>query len=312
MPDWTEGKILELITNKIEESLRLDYKRCASLLQKSGKSNRDKEMTELSRDVSSFANAAGGMIIYGVIENEHLPQELDEGFDPQEVSKEWLEDVITSRIDRTVDGVLIHPVRLDLTYPGRYAYVVEIPQSSTIHQAYDKRYYRRRNFKAEPMEDYEIREGLSRSKYPQLEVNYGWEQVKTSQELHEYHLTFTLRNVGSIRARDVMFECDFPQIALASPPRFVEHRMLHTRLEVRSTTVDKVPYTNLRLRITQGRVVFFPTEEMKLEEYGLKIHYKIDNDIHMSHLDLPIRWRLYADDAPPKEGQFPLREIQRF
>ncbi len=190
--------------------------------------------------------------------------------------------------------------------------LLRFPKAPRSIKLTTKRYYRRRNFKAEPLEDYEIREGLSRSKYPQLEVDYGWEKVKTSQELHEYLLTFTLGNVGSIRARDVMFECDFPQKALMSPLRPVEHGTLHTVLEVRSTTVDEVPYMNLRLRITLGRVVFFPTEEMKLEEYGLKIHYKIDNDIHMSHLDLPIRWRLYADDAPPKEGQFPLREIQRF
>jgi len=317
MTDWTEEKILRLIKDKTEESLTLEYKRCGSLLQKPGKNNRDKEMTELSKDVSSFANAAGGELVYGVIEEKqppHRADKLDEGFDPQKVSKEWLEDVITSRIQRNIAGLEIYPIPLNSTHPGRYAYVIRVPESATVHQAHDKRYYRRRNFKAEPMEDYEIREGLSRSKYPELEVDFKYKDSKITERLHEYLLTFSLENVGSIRAKDIMFECEFPQKALASEvtkPN-IQHRTLKTVLEIITTSVGGKSYKKVRLRMTQGQVVIFPTERVNLEEYGLKILYKVDSDIYESHLDLPVCWRLYVDDAPPKEGQFLLRDIQNF
>jgi len=247
MTDWTEDKLLRLIKDKTEESLTLEYKRCGSLLQKPGKNNRDKEMTELSKDVSSFANAAGGTIIYGVIEEKEKPhraEKLDDGFDPQEVSKEWLEDITTSRIQRKIDGVMIYSVPLNSTHPRRYAYVIRVPESSTVHQAHDKRYYRRRNFKAEPMEDYEIREGLSRSKYPELEVDFKWKESEITKELHVYLLTFSLKNVGSIRATDIMFECEFPQKALASEATkpTIQHRTLKTVLEMITTSVGGKSY----------------------------------------------------------------------
>jgi len=92
----------------------------------------------------------------------------------------------------------------------------------------------------------------------------------------------------------------------------VQHRMLKTVLETITTSVGGNSYKKVRLRMTQGQVVIFPTERVNLEEYGLKIHYKVDSDIHESYLDLPVCWRLYVDDAPPKEGQFLLRDIQNF
>src|SRR5436309_2890770 len=88
----TEAEIQELINNQVEESLELEYKECAAL------ENADSKKNELSKDVSSLANSAGGAIIYGVIEKNRLPVNIDQGYDAAVISKEWLENVITSRI----------------------------------------------------------------------------------------------------------------------------------------------------------------------------------------------------------------------
>ena len=61
--DWKEADILLLITNGVKESLELDYKQCASLQKADGKKK------EISKDVSAFANSAGGTIVYGMIED---------------------------------------------------------------------------------------------------------------------------------------------------------------------------------------------------------------------------------------------------
>ena len=94
----------------------------------------DREKNEISKDVSAFANSAGGVIIYGIVEKDNLPDRLDCGFDPTEVTREWIEQVINSRIHRRIDSVRIHQIDLS-SKSGRVAYVIEIP-SSTRAPAY--------------------------------------------------------------------------------------------------------------------------------------------------------------------------------
>jgi len=77
-------------------------------------------------------------------------------------------------IQPKIPGVIIHPVPLSIG-PDHVAYVVEVPQGATAHQASDRRYYRRHNFKSEPMEDYEIRDVMDRDQHPQIDVDIALE-----------------------------------------------------------------------------------------------------------------------------------------
>ncbi len=67
--DWTaEDDLLGLIRDGVQESIELDYKRCDSLDRRDSR-----KKTELSKDVSAFANSAGGTLVYGMKEDGHLP-----------------------------------------------------------------------------------------------------------------------------------------------------------------------------------------------------------------------------------------------
>lgn len=165
---WQESTIREYVTNAIQESLVLDYKAADALGSSEGKKS------EITKDVSAMANSAGGVIIYGVKElkdpaKKHLPEDIDP-IDQTIITKEWLEQVINN-IRPRIDGIVIHPVALSLG-ANNVVYVIEIPQSSTAHQANDKRYYKRFNFLSVPMEDYEIRDVMSRAQYPKIELNF--------------------------------------------------------------------------------------------------------------------------------------------
>jgi hypothetical protein len=163
--DWTEVDLLSLITNNVKESIELDYKQCLALEKNESKKN------ELSKDVSAFANSAGGTILYGMHENGHVPTRIDVGYDPAVISKEWIEQVIGSRIQRKIDGVRINQIDLNQSSPGKVAYSVWIPQSLRApHQASDKRFYKRYNFQSVAMEEYEIRDVGRRSEAPDLKV----------------------------------------------------------------------------------------------------------------------------------------------
>ena len=183
---WTEADLQRLVDDKVQESLTLDYKRLASL----------NDRKEISKDVSAFANSAGGRIIYGIQEKDQLPTQLDDDQSAKAVTRETLENVITSTINPRVAGLVIKPIPLA---SGSTAFVIDIPQATVFapHQAHDNRYYRRRNFKSDPMEDYEVRDALRRSHTPHLVVYANWRQDRD----HEGNdakgfLSFSIENLG--------------------------------------------------------------------------------------------------------------------
>ncbi|WP_422350820.1 helix-turn-helix domain-containing protein [Flagellimonas sp.] len=169
MEAWTLEKIVQYIDNQIEESNSLDYKAAGAL------ANNDKKKNEISKDVSAFANSNGGVIIYGVKEfddsdKNHLPERIDP-VERSRISKEWLEQVIATRIQPKIEGTEICPVTVSET-ENTVIYVVNIPKSSTAHQASDNKYYKRYNFQSEPMQDYEIRDVMNRASYPKIELEF--------------------------------------------------------------------------------------------------------------------------------------------
>lgn len=153
--------IEDLIANEVEENIHLDYK-AAGALDKD-----DRKRSEITKDVSAFANSDGGIIVYGVSEEDHKPKRICP-IDGRIYTKEWLENVI-QLIQPRIENVMIYPIRVDDI--GQSIYVVKIPRSGDApHMAKDKRYYKRFNFKSEPMEDYEVKDLYNRISVPKLEI----------------------------------------------------------------------------------------------------------------------------------------------
>ncbi|RJQ51606.1 MAG: hypothetical protein C4521_11960 [Actinobacteria bacterium] len=152
---YTQQDLLDLVSSQAEEGLRLEFKRSSAL----DRGNTAK--TELSRDVSAFANSDGGAIVYGIVESGQVATGLDEGSDASVITCEWLEQVVRSRISPTIDGLRVFQVPLS---GDGVAYVVRIPASTRApHQAFDKKFYKRVNFERPTMEEYEIRELYQRN-----------------------------------------------------------------------------------------------------------------------------------------------------
>ncbi len=167
--EWDENDLLDMVKAGTQESIELDFKESGSLQAT------DKKKDDISKDVSAFANSAGGTIIYGMTEDKvtHVATGLDTGSNPAEITKEWLEQVINSKIHRRIDGVRIRQIELTTTHPGKVAYVVYVPSSTRApHQASDKRFYKRFNFQSVPMEEYEIRDVSRRGEVPDLRIEF--------------------------------------------------------------------------------------------------------------------------------------------
>jgi hypothetical protein len=156
--DWEEKELDDLYQGAIMESLTLEYKDSRAL------GNHDHQKSEMFKDVSAFANSAGGILIYGMKERGHLPLGTDDGVDPSRISREWIENILTSNIQPKIDNLLVKPIPLDSKRLGSVAYALEIPQATSRgpHQGPEHKYYKRYNFKAEAMEDYEVRDLMRR------------------------------------------------------------------------------------------------------------------------------------------------------
>lgn len=311
--------INNLISNQIEESLNLEYKSADAL------KNIENNKKEISKDVSSMANSSGGIIIYGIKEydgqSEHLPEKITP-IERKEVTKEWLEDVISSNIYPKIEDLKIHPVKLE--NENQVVYVVEIPQSTTAHQARDQRYYKRYNFKSQPMYDYEIRDVMNRSKHPVIDIEFYiqkqkilgeipyclpptsiFEDYKRDREVRiNYYLKFDLINLGSILANYVNIEIVLPKNILYDPEKKNYKDDECTKMVEKNTKRDIIGYDSKGF-LTLGTVRYVPIlPKLKETDYTITLcdSPKLDNRI--------INWTIYADNAPPKSGSIQLDQIK--
>jgi len=109
-----------------------------------------------------------------VVETNHLPTAIDIGYDPTDITREWLEQVINSTIQRRIDGIRIKQIELKNSNPGRVIYMVDIPQSKYApHMAIDHIFYKRYNYQSIAMEEYEVRDVTNRADAP--EMIYAWD-----------------------------------------------------------------------------------------------------------------------------------------
>jgi hypothetical protein len=167
IPLKTKADLQKLVDDAVEESIQLDYKASPALTRDS------KQSDEMCKDVSAFANSAGGQIIYGVEEEKKgIPSALDNGITDPKVTREWIIQVLNSRVQPKMIGITVE--RIKLSEDG-FGFVINVPQTNTgPHQAPDKKYYRRHELLSQPMEDYEIRDVMNRAVTPELYVRPGF------------------------------------------------------------------------------------------------------------------------------------------
>lgn len=295
--EWDENDVLQLIDGQVEENIQLDYKASASLQKTPGKKE------EISKDVSAFANSAGGTIVYGVAQHadtdrRRFPERIDGGYDPVEISKEWLEQVINSRIQPRIEGIRINPTPLERTFPGNVIYAVSIPEGLTAHQASDFRYYRRFNFESVPMEDYEVRLLMNKIRHPLVLPNFGFNTIDRSREYYVYRLTIDLRNKGSVRAIDIGFHLWWPIE--------VTHRSRGGEIRDRGEeTIKGRQFRHFVIEVFGSRLVIFPEDVYPLIVPDLgPLHIEYFWHHRIPNADFPsLAWKLYASDAPPQWGE---------
>jgi len=251
-----------------------------------------------------MANAAGGIIIYGVSEfsdptKKHLPEKIMP-IKRSEISREWLDQVI-SHIKPTIKDCKIHPVDIG-DDPEDVVYVVEVPQGITAHQADDCKYYRRRNTTTDTLDHYEIVDIMNRNIHADVEVEFSYKPAVTSAEVHVYDLSIQIHNLGPLVEH---YQLDFTF-------RFLDDFSFNN-LNVGSEYDPKLGEVHIKRVIINSDNVLFPNQIVDLSN-DYRIRYKVKNNIYWAYeANSPIiSWTIYADQMQPKKGIVEFQELNCF
>lgn len=161
--EWNEQAVRAYIGR--EESLLLEFK-SGRLLE-----GREEHFADdLSKVVSAFANTEGGILILGMAEEKRgknrIATALD-GVPGGDWSSHRIQQILASNIHPLLTGIRVFRVSLS---DERVAFVVEVPQGRTAHQAKDYRYYGRSEFETKPLRDFDIRLRMERGKVAFAEI----------------------------------------------------------------------------------------------------------------------------------------------
>ena len=322
--------IQDLITNEVEESTELEYKSMVKV---------NNWKSELAKDVSAMANANGGIIIYGVgekaINGRSVPKEIVP-IPNTEISKDSLSQIISANIQPKIEGIEIMtiPVNAD-----GVIFVVKIPQSTTAHQnKLTLKYHKRRNATIEAMEDYEIRDVMNRSKYPDIELNiqlireistttktievpasYG-RMVPTSYQEHvdhdQYYLIIRPYNKGTVYANYIKYFVSLPASVLKFPAKYTDDGRLVCGVDDpiqvcgTNTVRDILDETPSPMGQTAKVPKYGPSryEPVLPKCYGTPLRVDLADNVTIPNQN--INWVVYVDNAPKTEGNIKLNELQ--
>lgn len=277
----TKDDIYDFVSRKVEENLNLDYKDIRAY----------SDFDELSRDVSTFANSAGGLVVLGVSQQETkneegivkiLPKEVTWG--SSSLSKEQLEDNLVGKVQPRVDGLRIVPIR-ENAESLRVVFLIDIPQSvNPPHMAADNKYYRRLNFRRVPMEHYEVADLFGRRKKPILTLRLAVTSVEIKDNEYGFALRFLLGNVGKGIAKHVSLSSSFANVDI-------------TNIKGDFTRIDNLRDGVPSVQFGSALVVIYPISG-KWTSLG-EVFFKVRDNAK----PIDIKYDLIAEDAPYTVGE---------
>ena len=290
--EFTQDHIQYLIDNEVEESIHLDFKDAASL----GKSDGKKK--ELSKDIAAFANSDGGIIIYGIQEKEHKAHSIS-FVNGNEYTKEWIEQVINSTIQRHIPDLRIYPIRFESSIE-KTIYLLKIPKSTEApHISRDKRFYKRFNFESVYMEEYEVRQLYGRkSKSLLLLGGYAIsipteDHTNFEEDLFKFQIEASIINDGDVPESEYKLNLYFNNFG----------KNMSITWDNISDSYDTTRYDNGRVKISTSKCPsIYPMEKVD----AIKIIVSIEKDFVLDALEkLNIELKLlYANGEDELKGDF--------
>jgi len=159
LKDIQETDLCNLVENRVGESRTIDYKQCLKV-------ETPEQNKEFLRDVTAFANASGGDLVYGVEEGPRgLPKELcGTHIGNEDELKQKLENLIRTGVQPRLTGYDMRAIAIG---NGKWVWIVRVarswagPHMVTIGKEW--RFFTRNSSGRHPMDAAELRVGFALS-----------------------------------------------------------------------------------------------------------------------------------------------------
>jgi hypothetical protein len=206
---------------KVPESNELDYKESISVASR-------KEKFELGKDISSFANERGGVLLYGVPEIKEdgvpVPDDLSKcGIDLLGNLSEDIERILFSIIVPPLTELDIRVLKIQELSPKSLLFIYHPESWNKPHmlEGYkDHRYYRRENFQSVPMNERAIEAAYLFRKISLSHANNFFETgfFKEIPANHGHFIRAIICPRYSLNRKETMFEEQFKSWLVSNSP----------------------------------------------------------------------------------------------
>lgn len=329
---WTEQEILQLPGQAA--SLTVEFETSKSIRNLTNLRKR------LSRHISAFANAEGGVIVLGIRTKGRKPPVATEleGVDPDQLSYEYLEAVVKSCVQPHLPEFTCRTVPLPAPHDGRVLYTISVPKGYTAYQADDYVYYTRTGYSSEAMPDHLVRLLMLRGSAPRATLEIGNCEILSKGQADEYRFDLIVKNTGERTLREVLLELTIAvnddSLQLWAPTLFVDReeaildelRSVETMLQIGEDITDYKRHEILHgpgisfhsgenLRCSLQRImqvlyqvndkVIFPRDRL-IFPGGKWLIEGVPHDSDLRQYAPTLAWTLYVDNALPYSGTLDL------
>lgn len=292
---------IEALFGEAEETVILDFKSGLAF------NDMNAARSDLVKEVTGFANAGGGTIIYGIAEIRQDGRSIASALSPvtnPAITQDRLTEIVYSNTDPALRGFSIKAI--DILEPAGRIFVITVEQGDTAYQnRLDQRYYARVDASCKPMYGFAIRDVMNRRTYPRVVAKLIVRNIEATQTRHRYTVTPVLANEGLLTANHWTLQVIVPT-ALNHLDLDVNHLTLDLAEHGTGHIVERTFEYSSERQPPTTRSRLLPGETRSLgqgEGFGM-LRLNIESALQLQQLDFrpSLSWSLFVDNAPRQEG----------
>jgi Schlafen, AlbA_2 len=319
--EWDEDYVLNLPPGEHDW---IEFKSAEKLDFSLPSVDRNAVRSEMSKQLSAFANTGGGTIIYGIEDtaaggtrrvDKHGGVSLKL---TKNGIKDWLEDVIPTLVDLPLARFNIYTIiRAEATSSiadDKAIILIDVPSSEGApHQANDNKYYARIAGRSRPIGHRLVLDIMGRAKHPKMSMEFSFSPRNDTYRLKTV-LNCYCRNIGRMYANYVNVFISVPSDMIDSyrgDGTVVEiNGRDYMRFYIENIRKDYVGSSNSNISVPYYVTRYDPV----LPQLRFRKGIDIDIDLESDGLSMPseewVYWTIYADNAAPENGKTKVAEIK--